>query len=222
MPGSERKHFGGEKCESRQTRGQKTLGWPTSEQSDSFLDAARLRRLSPARTTSQIAANVGRQQPATAGLSAVFLRPPSSCRPAHPVAVPQPARHPLQPAVQRQPDGPQPHQLTMLHPRSLLPASDRTHQGDGHPRPRRPLAVCCPGAGLLHRGSEGRLKASTMRCSFSCHNNSRSYVRNSPNNYKVKVSYSWDTVLYFSSRPGHDWKFKHIFSRIFPPRGLVM
>lgn len=121
-----------------------------------FLDVVHLRRLSAARTTSQIAANVGRQQPATtAGLPAVFLRPPSSCGPSHPVAVPQPARHALQPAVQRQPGGPQPHELTGLHPRSVLPASDRAHQGDGHPGPWRPLTVCCQGARLLHRGSEG-------------------------------------------------------------------
>lgn len=206
MPGSERKpvlrDFTGEMCESRQTRGQKTLGWPTNP--SSFLDVVHLRRLSPACTTSQIAANVWQQPAATAGLPAVFLRPPSACGSTHPVAVPQPARHPLQPAVQRQPDGPQPHRLTGLHPRSLLPASDRSHQGDGHPRARRPLTVCGQGARLLHRGQEGKF----MRFSFSCHKkfhkrfpvvaqNEKSFPRNYEKKYKGL----------FSSRAGHTRKY---------------
>lgn len=112
--------------------------------------------VSPARTTSQITDDVRRQQPAAAGLPPVFLCPPSSCGPAHAVAVPQPACHALQPAVQWQPNSPQPHKLARLHPWRLLPASDWTHKGDGHPRPRGPLAVGCQGARLLHRGPEGK------------------------------------------------------------------
>ena len=113
--------------------------------------------VSPARTTSQITDDVRRQQPAaTAGLPPVFLRPPSSRSPAHAVAVPQPACHALQPAVQWQPDSPQPHELERLHPWRLLPASDWTHKGDGHPRPRGPFAVGCQGARLLHCGPEGK------------------------------------------------------------------
>lgn len=158
MPGGEGKAifqgFSGEKCESRQTKGQKTLGWLTNSRDFFGCRSPTTPFCCPDDVTDS--SHVGRQQPAaTASLPAVFLHPPSPCGPSHPVSVPQPACHALQPAVQRQPGGPQPHKLTGLHPRSLLPASDRAHQGDGHPRSRRPLTVCCQGARLLHRGSEG-------------------------------------------------------------------
>lgn len=108
------------------------------------------------RTASQIAANVCWEQPtAAASLPTRLHLPPSACLSTNAVAIPEPACHSLQPALQRQPDGPQPHQLEGLHPGGLLPAADRTHQRGCHTRPRRPFAVCCEGAGVLCRGPEG-------------------------------------------------------------------
>ena len=84
---------------------------------------------------------------------------------AHPVSVAQPAGATLQPALQRQPQRLQPHQLPGLFPWRVLPAPDRTHQGDGQPGGGGRVAVRRQGPGVLHRRPEGTLSSgSGGRC----------------------------------------------------------
>lgn len=152
------------RCRSFQTSAVKNVNWEAENWADKqtrglfFLDVVPPHGLSAAATTPQIAANVGRQQPAAVpGLPPAFPCYPPTHRPAHPVAVAQPAYHALQPAVQRQPGGPQPYQLAGLHPWGVLPASDRTHQRGRHPGTWGTVAVGRQGARLLHRRPEGAL-----------------------------------------------------------------
>lgn len=75
----------------------------------------------------------------------------SDCTP-YPLSVTQPSRAAPRAPLQWEPQRSQSHQLLS---RSLLPASDRTHQGDGDPGAARPVAQFREGFGLLHSGSKG-------------------------------------------------------------------
>lgn len=66
------------------------------------------------------------------------------------------ARSDLHPAVQRQPQRPQPHQLPQLLPWGLLPSADRIDQRDSEPGSQWPVAVLCQGPGVLYSGPEGK------------------------------------------------------------------
>lgn len=125
-----------------------------------------------ASTTRSAFSRPHRKKPNVCLLSPVFTSslPPlsQSSPPVLAVLLAEPTRSPLHAAVQRQPQRLQPHQLPRLLSWSVLPAADRTDQRDGQPWGQRPLAVCCQGLGVLHRGPKGKdvvsLKTSVLKC----------------------------------------------------------